>query len=301
MRFPTCLLAALIAALSSVSPASAEWQETKNGDWRGAYACEPGGETCIAITCQPGEDAQFGIWSKQFASFNQNEMRREQQFDVTIDGAAWSLAVDDGNFQPDRRVIFWPMDRNLLADVENGRSASIRHWGDPRIDLGAQDGVVARTIEGCSFAVSTPVRSASVQPQSDDRGSLWSAATSASRRAAVLQDIMPKDANCRRTGDDASCRVSERSDSDLNSISAQYEARTGEVTIRAELAHRVGDHEGYRNRLYRTVAGFGVPQSFADDCLLKGAVSLDLSGYRVDCDSYLPGESTIATFRIVPL
>ncbi|MCB8837985.1 hypothetical protein [Aurantimonas sp. VKM B-3413] len=300
MRYPTCLAAALIAALLPVSPASAEWQETRNGDWRGAYACEPGGDTCVAITCQPGEDAKFGIWSKQFASLDQGEMRRERQFDVTIDGAAWSLPVDGGEYQPDKRVIFWAMDRGLLADVEDGRTASIRHWGDPHIDLGDQDGVLARTVEGCSFAVRTSVEAASVDSRSASGGSLWSSATDASQQAAMLQDLMPQDAVCKRSGDDASCRIGERTDTDLNSISAGFEGRTGDVTIRAEIAHRIGDHEGYRNRLYRTVAAFGIPQTFADDCLLKGAVTLDLSGYRVDCDSNLPSESTIATFHIVP-
>ena len=109
---------------------------------------------------------------------------------------------------------------------------------------------------------------------------------------------MPKDAACKRSGEGASCRLGEQAGSDLNSVLAQFDGGSSEMMIRAEIAHSIGDHEGYRARLYDVLASFGIPQSFADRCLVQGAVTLDVGGYSVRCDSYTPPKSTIATFHI---
>ncbi|MEX6506884.1 hypothetical protein [Jiella sp. M17.18] len=310
MRSSTYLVAALIAALFVIRPASAEWRQTRDADWKATYACDAGGETCAVISCQLGRDAQFGIWSKQFETVSQSAMRRERRFDIDIDGAALVLPVEDGEYQVERRVIFWGLDRQLLQEVETGSKLSIRRWGDPRIDLRENDALVARTVEGCSLAApasagydsgvgrSAGTRTGAASPEKS--GSRWSSAGHAAGRAALLSELMPRNAICERSGGDADCRLGEQGASDPNWISARFDGATGEVTIRAEIAHSLGDHEGYRSRLYDTLAGFGIPQSFADDCMLKGAVTLDVAGSHVDCDSDAPPGATIATFRIVP-
>ena len=294
MRLRICAAFGLISVLFSLSPARADWSETREGAWKAAYACDGREETCLAITCELGEVSRFGIWSTQFGAVDASRMRQEERFDIDIDGAASSLAVEGGEYLVDKRVIFWPLDRQLLAKIDDGTTLSIRGWGEPKIDLLGDDGLIARTVEGCSLAVRASVDRAQLDAGVAEGATLWNAARDPARRVAVLKDIMPKDAACERSGDDASCRVGEQA----NSILARFDSTNDEFMIRAEIAHGAGDHDAYRNRLYDTVAAFGIPQTFADRCLLQGLVTLDVAGYRVECDSYTPPNSTIATFYI---
>ena len=303
----------LILALLPLHPAHAEWQETKEGGWKAAYSCDARQETCVAITCEFGETSRFGIWSKQFSAVPPEAMRQERRFDFDIDGAASSFPVEDGEYLFDKRVIFWSMERQLLRDIEGGTTLSLSRWGDPRIDLRDDEGSLGRTLEGCRVVDRAPARADSVAVSPDavnpdavtsaetgsaDRGSSWGSSADGAGRLSLLKDIMPKDAACKRSGEGASCRLGEQAGSDLNSVLAQFDGGSSEMMIRAEIAHSIGDHEGYRARLYDVLASFGIPQSFADRCLVQGAVTLDVGGYSVRCDSYTPPKSTIATFHI---
>tara|TARA_R110002020_G_scaffold12529_1_gene45955 strand:- start:625 stop:1533 length:909 start_codon:yes stop_codon:yes gene_type:complete len=289
----------LILALLPIPAANAAWQESQTGAFRAAYSCDAREETCVAITCEPGRNAKFGIWSTQFAAVSPDDMRQEGRFDVDIDGAASSFPVDDGEYLSDKRVIFWPMDRQLLQDIDSGTTLSLRRWGDPKIDLRDDAGSIGRTLEACTVADSASATAqATDEAPSTASAALWDPASGAARRLSLLKDIMPKNSACTGGGEDASCRAGERPDSDLNSIVAQFDGKSREIIIRAEIAHSIGDHEAYRDRLYDLLAGFGVPQSFVDRCLLQGAVALDAAGQSVRCDSDAPPQSTIATFHI---
>ena len=308
----------LILALLPLQPAHAEWQETKEGGWKAAYSCDARQDTCVAITCEFGETSRFGIWSKQFSAVPPEAMRQERRFDVDIDGSASSFAVEDGEYLFDKRVIFWPMERQLLRDIEGGTTLSLSRWGEPRIDLRDDQGSLGRTLEGCRVVDRARVRAGSgaaspdaVNPDavtsaavtsaetgSAGRGSGWGSMTDGAGRLSLLKEIMPKDAACERSGEGVSCRLGEQAGSDLNSVLAQFDGGSSEMMIRAEIAHSIGDHEGYRTRLYDVLAGLGIPQSFADRCLVQGAVTLDVDRYSVRCDSYTPPSSTIATFHI---
>ncbi|NDW07581.1 hypothetical protein [Jiella pacifica] len=283
----------LILALLPIHAAEAEWRQSRTGDWKAAYSCDAREETCVALTCEPGRNARFGLWSTQFAAVDPGDMRQVGRFEIDVDGAATSFPVEDGEYLSEKRVIFWPMDRQFLRDVEGGTTLSLRGWGDPRIDLRDNEGSIGRTLEGCSV-----VDPASVDARKPDADLLRSAAVDAGDGLSLLKNVMPSDAACERSGEGASCRVGETANSSLNSLLAQFDGGSGDITIRAEIAHGIGDHEGYRDRLYDILAGFEIPQSFADRCLLQGAVTLDVAGYGVECDSYTPPNATIATFRI---
>lgn len=293
MRFWTFAVFGLAFLLLPLGSAFAGWKESMAGDWRAAYACDAGEATCVAVSCKAGQKPKFGIWSTQFQSVSPSEMQSEVRFDIDIDGAASSLPVEAGEYLSDKRVIFWPMDRQLLADVRDGRALAIAGWGDPRMDLRDDERLVERTVEACPF---TTVALREVQRAAGN--SPWDAAGDTDRQAAFLKVIMPGGAECRRGDGDVSCRLGERQGSDLNSILARYDRRNQEFAIRAEIAHRDGDHEAYRQRLYDALAAFGVPASFADACLVKGAVAIDAGGSRVECDSYTPADSTVATISI---
>lgn len=294
MRLRKLAAFGLISALLPVHSAGADWRESRQGAWKAAYACDGREETCLAITCELGENSRFGIWSTQFGAVDAGRMRQEERFDIDIDGAASSLPVEDGEYLADKRVIFWPLDRQLLTEIDVGTTLSIRGWGEPRIDLRGDDGLISRTVEGCTLAARLPAAGAPLEARAGDGDSLWNATRDPARRVAILKDIMPANAACEGSGDDASCRLGE----EANSLLARFDGRNGEFMIRAEIAHGAGDHEGYRSRLYETVAAFGIPQSFADRCLLQGLVTLEVDGHRVECDSYTPPNSTIATFYI---
>ncbi|MBO0903042.1 hypothetical protein [Jiella sonneratiae] len=298
MRFSTASAFGLFLALLSLQPANAEWRETEEGDWRAAYACAAGGETCVAVSCQRGEGPRFGIWTPQFSPLDADEMRKQRRFDIAIDGAATSLSVDDGEYLREKRVVFWPMDGGLLGDIGDGSTLALRGWGEPKIDIRDEDGAIDRTIREC---VVTRAPSEAAHRRGDFPWEGADGAAGAAERLAYLKDVMPGEAACRLDGGDASCRIAETPGSDRNSIRARFDPMNRELAIRAEIADRDDSGPAYRSRLYDVLTAFGIPRSFADHCFGQGAVTLDVAGNRVACDSYTPSDATVATFYITRL
>ncbi len=296
MRVSTVMILGLVGALFPREQAKAEWRESTAGSWRAAYSCDASGESCVAVSCEAGQRPKFGIWSKRFQSIDASAMRREGRFDIAIDGAASSLAVERGDYLAEKRIIFWPMDEQLLTEVLDGRRLVIAGWGDPEMDLRDEERLVERTVSACTAPRQASLGGQAALDGSGDGSSLWNAAD-AGGRLAILRNVMPAGAAC-ELGEDASCRFDAQPGPDRSAILARFDGPSRELAIRAEFAGRAFDDREARGRLYDVLSAFGIPRSFADRCLGRDAVSLDVAGSRVSCDSYTPDGATVATIYL---